>query len=101
MAALPLTVGRVPIPLARGCSRPPMVTAPSAPCSTNVLHSPKSAVYPPRETEVFVLLVQGRSHSFIQGELGLAPSTVKTHVSHIYAKFEVGGRQELLDLLWR
>lgn len=55
----------------------------------------------PRETEVFVLLVQGRSHSFIQGELGLAPSTVKTHVSHIYAKFEVGGRQELLDLLWR
>lgn len=55
----------------------------------------------PRETEVFVLLVQGRSHSFIQGELGLAPSTVKTHVSHIYAKFEVAGRQELLDLLWR
>lgn len=55
----------------------------------------------PRETEVFVLLAQGRSHAFIQEELGLAASTVKTHVAHIYGKFGVNGRQELLDVLWR
>lgn len=54
----------------------------------------------PRETEVFLLLVQGRSHSFIQEELGLSGSTVKTHVSHIYSKMNVQGRQELLDLIW-
>lgn len=54
----------------------------------------------PRETEVFMLLVQGRSHSFIQDELGLSGSTVKTHVAHIYAKMDVQGRQELLDLVW-
>lgn len=54
----------------------------------------------PRETEVFMLLVQGRSHSFIQDELGLSGSTVKTHVAHIYTKMGVQGRQELLDMVW-
>ncbi len=55
----------------------------------------------PRETEVFSLLVQGRSRSFIQEELGLSGNTVKTHVSHIYAKMGVQGKQELMDLVWR
>ncbi len=54
----------------------------------------------PREAEVFALLVQGRSRSFIQEELVLSGSTVKTHVSHIYAKMGVQGRQELMDLVW-
>ena len=54
----------------------------------------------PREAEVLILLAQGRSYSFIQDELNMASSTVKTHVSHIYAKFDVPGRQELLDVLW-
>lgn len=54
----------------------------------------------PRETEVFMLLVQGRSHSFIQEELGLSLSTVKTHVTHIYTKMNVDGRQGLLDMIW-
>ena len=55
----------------------------------------------PRETEVFSLLVQGRSRSFIQEELVLSGNTVKTHVSHIYAKMGVQGKQELMDLVWR
>ncbi len=55
----------------------------------------------PRETEVFVLMVQGRSRSFIQEELSLSGNTVKTHVTHIYAKMGVQGRQELMDLIWR
>ena len=53
----------------------------------------------PRETEVFMLLAQGRTCSFIQDELVLAESTVKTHMSHIYAKMEVSGRQGMMDLV--
>lgn len=55
----------------------------------------------PRETEVFVLLAQGRTRAFIQDELVLSSSTVKTHVSHIYAKMEVHDRQEMMDLIWQ
>ena len=54
----------------------------------------------PRETEVFMLLAQGRTCSFVQEELVLAESTVKTHMSHIYAKLGVSGRQEMMDLLF-
>lgn len=54
----------------------------------------------PRETEVFTLLAQGRTCSFVQEELVLAESTVKTHMSHIYAKLGVSGRQEMMDLLF-
>lgn len=54
----------------------------------------------PRETEVLELVVQGRSYAVIQDELGLSGSTVKTHMSHIYAKTETSGRQELFDLMW-
>ena len=55
----------------------------------------------PRETEVFVLLAQGRTRAFIQDELVLSNGTVKTHVSHIYAKMDVHDRQEMMDLIWR
>ncbi|MEQ3363038.1 helix-turn-helix transcriptional regulator [Raoultibacter massiliensis] len=54
----------------------------------------------PRETEVFMLLAQGRTCSFIQDELVLAESTIKTHMSHIYAKMEVSGRQGMMDLVF-
>lgn len=54
----------------------------------------------PRETEVFTLLAQGRTCSVVQEELVLAESTVKTHMSHIYGKLGVSGRQEMMDLLF-
>ena len=54
----------------------------------------------PRETEVFTLLAQGRTRSFIQEELVLSDGTVKTHVTHIYAKLGVHDRQEMMDLIW-
>lgn len=54
----------------------------------------------PRETEVFVLLAQGRTRAFIQDQLVLSGSTVKTHVGHIYAKLGVDGRQEMMDVIW-
>ena len=53
----------------------------------------------PRESEVFCLLAQGRARAFIQEELVLSVSTVKTHVSHIYAKLGVSDRQEMMDLV--
>lgn len=52
-----------------------------------------------RETEILVLLLQGRSLPYIQRKLVLAEGTVKTHVSHIYKKLNVHSKQELIDLL--
>lgn len=54
----------------------------------------------PRETEVLVLLAQGRTRVYIQDELVLAENTVKTHIGHIYKKLDVGNRQEMLDLVF-
>ena len=44
-----------------------------------------------------MLLAQGRTRAFIQDELVLSGSTVKTHVSHIYAKMGVSGKADLLE----
>ena len=53
----------------------------------------------PRETEVFMLLAQGRTGTYIQEQLVLSQSTVKTHTRSIYRKLNVGDRQEMLDLI--
>lgn len=55
----------------------------------------------PRETEIFLLLAQGRTREFIKDELVLSGNTVKTHVSHIYTKIGVHDRQEMIDLVWK
>ncbi len=68
--------------------------------STTCLEMAERYGLSPRETEVFILLAQGRTRSFIQEELVLSGSTVKTHVSHIYAKLNVHDRQEMMDLIW-
>lgn len=49
----------------------------------------------PRESEVARLLYENRSASYICDALDLAPSTVKTHVRHIYEKTGVHSRSEL------
>lgn len=54
-----------------------------------------------RETDVFMMLAQGRSRPYICEVLYLSDGTVKTHVSHIYRKFDVHSRQELLDAVQR
>lgn len=53
----------------------------------------------PREREVVELLSQGRDVPYIEQELVLSKSTVKTHIRHIYEKCQVSSRQDLLDLL--
>ena len=54
-----------------------------------------------REEDVLRLLVEGRTAPQIAEELVVSPNTVKTHVSHIYAKLGVHTHQELIDLVRR
>lgn len=52
----------------------------------------------PRESEIVGLLSVGRDVPYIEQELVLSKSTVKTHIRHIYEKCGVSSRQALLDL---
>ena len=52
-----------------------------------------------RETEVFRLWATGHTLKYIQEKLYLSPSTVKTHVRHIYDKTGVHSRSETVELL--
>lgn len=53
----------------------------------------------PRETEVLILLAQGRSVPYICEKLSIAKGTAKHHVSNIYRKIGVYDRQGLLDVI--
>lgn len=52
-----------------------------------------------REAEVLSLIVRGRSVPHIAQRLMLSKSTVRTHISHIYEKFGVNERQEMIDAI--
>lgn len=52
-----------------------------------------------REGEVFALLAKGRNAAFISSQLGVSPSTIKSHIYHIYQKLGVNSQQNLLDVL--
>ena len=51
-----------------------------------------------RETEVFLLLCEGRSAPRIAKELYVSQATVNVHIKSIYKKLDVHSRQELLDV---
>ncbi len=51
----------------------------------------------PRECEVALLLMKGRSEPFIAESMGLSRSTIHSHVVRLYLKAEVHSRQELLS----
>ncbi|MDO5043452.1 MAG: helix-turn-helix transcriptional regulator [Slackia sp.] len=53
----------------------------------------------PRESEILVLLAQGRTRTYIQEELVLAENTVKSHVAHIYTKLGIRDRQDMIDIV--
>ena len=50
-----------------------------------------------REYDIFELLAAGRTQPWIAESLGIAESTVNSHVRHIYQKADVNSKQELLD----
>lgn len=52
-----------------------------------------------RETDVLMLLAQGRNSKAISERLGLSENTAKTHIRHIYEKCRVHSHQELLDII--
>ena len=51
----------------------------------------------PREAEIFTLLAKGRNAKFIQEELCISSSTVKTHIYRIYRKMGINSQQLLID----
>lgn len=53
----------------------------------------------PRETEILVLVAQGKNGPAIMQELFIAEGTFKAHMSHIYEKCGVANRRELVALL--
>ena len=50
----------------------------------------------PREREILELVAAGRSNTDIAGSLGVAPKTVRNHVSTIFAKLQVRDRAEAI-----
>lgn len=53
----------------------------------------------PRELEVALLCEQGLGHKHISKRLGLAPATVRNHISHCYQKLGVSNRLALARAL--
>ncbi|MFG6668219.1 response regulator transcription factor [Halomonas sp. HNIBRBA4712] len=52
-----------------------------------------------RESQLVPLLRAGASNKVMARELGVAPSTIKSHLDNLYCKFEVNNRTELVGRL--
>ena len=52
----------------------------------------------PRQKEVALLLLKGKTRRQISGELGLSESTIKLHVSELYKRLGINSRFELFKL---
>ncbi len=53
----------------------------------------------PRESEVLIQIVKGKSYSEIAGLLFISMPTVKTHISRAYKKMNINNKIELINLL--
>jgi DNA-binding CsgD family transcriptional regulator len=54
-----------------------------------------------RETEILMLMAQGRSAPHIAETEFISLNTVKTHIKRLYTKTGVHNREELLDIVYR
>ena len=54
-----------------------------------------------RESEVLVLLAQGRDPRDVAAELGVSLETVRTHVRNLYRKLDVTDRAGAVSAAWR
>lgn len=52
-----------------------------------------------REHQVFAMLAQGHTSSFIAEAAGITAGTAKAHVAHIYQKLGVHSKDEMLELV--
>lgn len=62
--------------------------------------SPVAARLTPREREIALLVRDGSCNKTIARELGLGLPTVKTHLQHLFRKFDVSNRTELVRQLF-
>jgi DNA-binding NarL/FixJ family response regulator len=69
-----------------------------APISVEELCSGVSGTLTPREQQVLLELVQGKSNRAIAESLWLSEDTVKSHLRRIYRKLGVGSRAEAVSL---
>jgi DNA-binding CsgD family transcriptional regulator len=53
----------------------------------------------PRESEILLLIAQGRGTSYISEKLFVSSNTVKTHIKRIYQKCDIHSKEELIDLI--
>jgi DNA-binding NarL/FixJ family response regulator len=54
-----------------------------------------------REVQVLQLMARGESNKAIAAQLGLSPSTIKTHISNILAKLDAQSRTEAVHVALR
>ena len=88
--------------------------AATASAASRVPTAPAAAIEPPfdreayvrerygltnREAEVLMLLAEGRSSSYIAGELVLSDNTVRSYVKNIYQKLDVHSKQDVIDFV--
>jgi DNA-binding CsgD family transcriptional regulator len=54
-----------------------------------------------REKEVLALIIEGKSNPQIAEKLFISPDTAKAHIEHIFEKFNVHSKVELVVKLFR
>ncbi len=80
--------------LAGGVYLPPQAVALRVPHAQHEATTAALATLSPRQLDCLLKLAQGKSNKTIAGELNLADSTVKTHISAVFAALNVSSRAE-------
>ena len=85
------------LPIGKGDEAPRGAAPANAKSETNALAQQHALT--PREREILDCLLKGKSVPAIAAEVFLSASTVRTHVRHIYQKFDVHSRDELIAVI--
>ena len=73
-------------------------------CLSRLLQAAKQnwaglAAFSPREQEILELLLQNCTYKEMSSRLHVSPSTIKTHIYHIFQKLDVSNRDEAMQLI--